>query len=58
MFSVSVFRGVEWKTSLFSQNENVDADCWIYVFEFRCVLELERELELCSTEFMHERFIF
>ena len=31
MYPVSVFRGVEWKDFVVFVDENIDADCWIYV---------------------------
>ena len=44
MFPVSIFRGIEWKYFVIFVDQDVDTDGWIYVFEFRCVRELVREL--------------
>ena len=58
IFSVAVFRGVKRKHFVVFEDENVDAYCWVVIFEFGCVRVLERELESCSIQFMHELFIF
>ena len=58
IFSVAVFRGVERKYFFVFEDENVDAYCWVDIFEFGCVRVRERELESCSIQFMHELFIF
>ena len=58
MYPVPMFRGVERKDFVAFGDENIDADCSIYVFEFRCVCEFEKELKSCGIEFMHERFVF
>ena len=58
IFSIAVFRGVERKYFVVFEDENVDADGWDDIFEFGCVRVLERELESCSIQLMHELFIF
>ena len=58
MYPVSVFRGVERKDFVVFEDENIDADCGVLVYEFGCVREFEREIESFSIELMHERFIF
>ena len=58
IFSIAVFRGVERKYFVVFEDENVDAYCWVDIFEFGCVRVLERELESRSIQFMHELFIF
>ena len=58
MYPVALFRGIKRKDFVVFEDENIDADCWIYVFKFWCVRVIERELESCSIEFMHEIFIF
>ena len=52
MYPLSVFRGVEWEDFVAFVDENIDADCWIYVFVFKCVREFEREIESDDVQFV------
>ena len=54
IFCVSVLRGIEWKDFDIFVDQDVDADCWIYVFKFRCLREFEREIEFGVVQFVKE----